>query len=81
MITGDGRQLGLIDPQTGQLLVMGQGRSKYTSDAMQEVAGLSGAVLPIEQWRGSTCNQSFCRVTIRQGERDWAILAARGRLC
>lgn len=78
MITGDGRQLGLIDPQTGQLLVMGQGRSKYISDAMQEVAGLSGAVLPIEQWRGSTCNQSFCRVTIRQGERDWAILAARG---
>jgi competence protein ComEC len=78
MITGDGRQLGLIAPDTGQLLILGQGRSTYTRDAMQEAAGLTGEAVPIEQWRGALCNKSFCRITIAQAGRNWRILAARG---
>lgn len=78
LITGDGRQLGLIDPQSRQLLILGQGRSTYARDMMQEAMGGSGEAMPIEQWRGAECNESFCRITIRQGGRDWRILAARG---
>lgn len=77
LITGDGRQLGLIDPQSRQLLILGQGRSTYARDMMQEAMGASGEAMPIEQWRGAECNESFCRITIRQGGRDWRILAAR----
>lgn len=78
VITGDGHQFGMIDPQSRQLLILGQGRSTYARDMMQEAMGASGEAMPIEQWRGAECNESFCRITIRQGGRDWRILAARG---
>lgn len=78
LITGDGRQLGLIDLQSRQLLMLGQGRSTYARDRMQEALGLSGAALPIEQWRGASCNASFCRITITRGDKSWRLLAARG---
>ncbi|WP_443192948.1 ComEC/Rec2 family competence protein [Novosphingobium sp. KACC 22771] len=78
VITGDGRQLGLIDPQSRQLLILGQGRSTYARSSMQDAMGASGEAIPIEQWRGAQCNDSFCRITITQGGRNWRILAARG---
>ncbi|MBS0255034.1 MAG: ComEC/Rec2 family competence protein, partial [Proteobacteria bacterium] len=78
LITGDGRNLGVVDPERGELLVLRPGRSMFTRDAMLELTGMSGHAAPLEQWPGARCNHDFCLIELARGGRPWRILVARG---
>ena len=85
LITGDGHNLGIItQPETnpagdGQpsLLILREGKSTYTSEAMLEAAGMSGAVAKLTEWPGAQCNKDFCLVSLARGGRIWRFLIAR----
>jgi len=79
LITGDGRNIGLVSEDGRSLAMLRQGRSTFTRDAMMEAAGMAGVAVPLDAWPGAECNAGFCRVTLRRAGRDWRILIARGK--
>ena len=79
MISGDGRHLGIIDTQTGELLILRDTKSQFVRDNLAETAGMSGEAKQLEKWRDAHCNHDFCVATMRRGGRDSHLLIARGR--
>lgn len=85
LIGRDGRQVGITMTDAGtdagerRLLSLRDSRSSYTRDNLLELAGVSGAPVPLAQWPGARCSSAFCVVTINRGGRGWHLLMARTR--
>ena len=79
LITGDGRNMGVVSEDGRMLAMLRLGRSTFTRDAMMEASGMAGVAVPLDAWPGAECNAGFCRVTVRRAGRDWRILVARGK--
>ncbi len=77
MITGDGRNLGIVSETGENLMILREGRSSFNRDQMLEVAGMSGIVAPLDKWPGARCNRDFCLVEVIRGGRIWRLLIAR----
>ncbi len=77
MITGDGRNLGIVSDNGENLMILREGRSSFNRDQMLEAAGMSGAVRPLDKWPGARCNHDFCLVEVDRGDRIWRLLIAR----
>jgi competence protein ComEC len=77
LVTGDGHNLGIVDHDRDRLLILREGRSTFTRDAMQASAGMAGDVVPIEDWAGARCNRDVCLFHLERGGRDWRILVVR----
>ncbi|MCB2089076.1 MAG: ComEC/Rec2 family competence protein [Sphingomonadaceae bacterium] len=78
LISGDGRHVGIAG-EGDRLLVLREGRSDYAKDNLLELAGMTGDVVPLEQWPGAQCSRDFCVLTLRRDGRDWHLLMARSR--
>jgi len=78
LISGDGRHVAIPAPD-GTLLVLRESKSTYASDNLREIAGIDGAVVPFERWRGAQCSADFCTVTLRGEGRDTVLLIGRSR--
>jgi competence protein ComEC len=77
LITGEGRNLGVVSENGQDLLIFREGRSSFTRDAMLEAAGIAGRVAPLDSWPGAHCNHDYCLVELSRGGRLWRILIAR----
>ena len=78
LITGDGRNVGIVEGGGRSLIMLRDGRSTFTRDAMLAAAGMAGTATAMTDWRGAECNAGFCRVTLLRGGRNWSLLIARG---
>nr|WP_264420314.1 ComEC/Rec2 family competence protein [Novosphingobium sp. KCTC 2891] len=78
LVSSDGRQVGITGEGPG-LLLLRDGRSDFSRDAMLEGAGMDGAVTSLDAWPGAACNRDFCRITLDRGGRRFTVLLARGR--
>ncbi len=76
LITGDGRHVGIAG-EGNRLLILRDSRSDFTRETLQEMAGLDGDVLRLDQWHGAQCTPDFCAVTLTRDGRDWHLLLAR----
>ena len=79
LITGDGRNLGVVSEDARSLMVLHEGRSSYTRETLLEAAGISGGIAPLTQWPGAACNKDFCQIELSRGGRLWRILIARNK--
>ncbi len=79
LITGDGRNLGIISDNGAKLMILRQERSGFTRNEMLELAGMAGTSAPLDTWPGARCNHDFCRIEISRGGRIWRLLVARTR--
>ena len=79
LISRDGRHVGITDPDTGDLLILRDGRSSYAKDHLTELSGMSGAVRLLPEWEGARCNADFCSVRMNREGRRWSVLISRGR--
>jgi len=76
LVTGDGRQVGIVSP-TGHLLVLRDSRSSFTRDTMMELAGVTAEPVPLERWPGAQCSRDFCTITVQRGAQASHLLLAR----
>jgi competence protein ComEC len=79
LVSGDGRHVGITGETEGSLLVLRDARSDFARDNLTELAGMSGAVLPMAQWPGARCSRDFCAITLHRADRDWHLLLSRSR--
>ena len=79
LITGDGRNLGVVSEDAASLMVLHQGRSSYTRETLLEAAGISSNIAPLTEWPGAACNTDFCQMELSRGGRLWRILIARNK--
>jgi len=79
MISGDGRHVGVNDPDTGRLVVLRDTKSSFVRENLTESAGMSGEPLTLDQWPAALCNSDFCVATVTRQDRAWRLLIARGR--
>ncbi|MGE3693073.1 MAG: ComEC/Rec2 family competence protein [Novosphingobium sp.] len=80
LISGDGRNVGIVGETGGKLLVLREGRSDYARENLSEVAGMSGEVVSFDQWPGARCNEDFCSIVLDRGGRTWRLLLSRGHV-
>jgi len=82
LVAGDGRQVGITVPGPDgetRLLALRDSRSSYTRDNLMELAGVSAAPIPIDQWESARCSSAFCTLALTRGGREWVLLLGRGR--
>jgi competence protein ComEC len=79
LITGDGRNLGIVADNGTQLMILREGRSNFTRNQMLELTGMAGKVAPLTAWPGARCNHDFCLVELNRGGRNWRLLIARSQ--
>ena len=78
LISGDGRHVGIAG-EDDRLLMLRESRSGYAQDNLQELAGTSGEVIPLRDWKGAECSRDFCVIALERGGREWQVLMARSR--
>ena len=78
LISGDGRHVGISEPDSPRLLVLRNSRSDYVMDNLTELAGMRGDVQLISQWPGATCNRDFCIASLTRKGRNWSVMVSRG---
>jgi competence protein ComEC len=79
LIAGDGRTLGITGVAGRPLLILREGRSNFTRDAMLETTGMAGVVTSLTQWPAARCSDKACAMTLERGGRSWRLLMLRGR--
>ncbi len=79
LVSGDGRHVAIRSEDGGSLMVLRESKSTYASDNLREIAGVDGAVVPLERWDGARCSTDFCTVTLRHEGRDTVLLMGRSR--
>lgn len=80
LVSGDGRNVGIVGETGEKLLVLREGRSDYARQNLSEVAGMSGEVIAFDDWPGAICSEDFCAIAIERGGRTWHLLLSRGNL-
>ena len=78
LIAGDGAHVGITGLSPDSLVVLREPRSDYSRANMTEIAGMSGAILPLADLPGARCNAAFCAIDLPRGGRTWHLLMARG---
>lgn len=78
LVSGDGRNVGVIGETGEKLLVLREGRSDYARSNLAEIAGMSGEAVAFDAWPGASCNEDFCTIALKRGERSWNLLLSRG---
>lgn len=78
LISGDGRHVGIAG-EGGRLLVLREGRSDYARENLQELAGMSGEVVPLANWSKAQCSRDFCSLPLVRDGREWWLLIGRSR--
>jgi len=76
LVTGDGRQAGIVG-EGDRLLILRDSRSTYARDNLLEAGGMDGEPLPLAQWPGARCSPDFCTLTLMREGRAYHILMAR----
>jgi len=79
LVSGDGRHVGITDPETSQLIVLRETSSDFVRDNFTEGAGMGGETIALSQWPDANCNSDFCVATLHRREHDWRLLISRGR--
>ena len=77
LISGDGKNIGIVSPDGAGLMVLRQGRSGFAGQTMLELTGMTGRGALLETWPGARCNHDFCLIELARGGRSWRILVAR----
>lgn len=75
LITGDGRQVAIVDGN--RLTLLREGRSEYLKDLLSENVGISAPVGQVDRRPHSRCSKDSCVVRLWSGGRQWTILATR----
>lgn len=78
LISGDGHHVGFTGLADDTLLILRDSRSDYARQNLAEIAGMSGKLVPLDQWPGARCNEDFCVLELPRGGRTWRFLLARG---
>lgn len=78
LVTGDGRQVGIVG-EGDRLLLLRETRSEYVRDNLLESAGLAGEPIALRDWPGARCSPDFCTLVLNRGGRDWTLLMALSR--
>ena len=78
LIAGDGAHVGITGLSPDSLVVLREPRSDYSRENMTEIAGMSGAIMPLADLPGARCNAAFCAFDLPRGGRTWHLLMARG---
>jgi len=79
LISGDGRHVGIVDPLTGNLALLREGRSSYAAETICELTGMGGDAALVDRWPGANCTRDFCAVKMARHGRNWHVLIARSR--
>ncbi len=79
LISGDGRHVGFTGIAGNALLVLRDSRSDYARQNLAEIAGMDGALIPLDQWPGARCNDALCQIDFLRGPRTWRFLMTRGQ--
>jgi competence protein ComEC len=79
LISGDGRQVGLVEAGGERLFVLRDGGEGYARDNLMELAGMEGEPVTLDQWPGARCNPDFCAIGIEREGVTWRLLVSRGR--
>ncbi|MEH6789607.1 ComEC/Rec2 family competence protein [Parasphingorhabdus sp.] len=77
-VTGDGRHVG-IRSERGELAMLRTRSGDFIRAMILENAGVASDAQPLEDWPNADCNPDSCLVRLRQGAREWRILATRSR--
>ena len=82
LISGDGRQVGIVGETNDSLLVLREPRDaakgSYAIDNLTEGAGMGSKTLALADWPGASCNADYCSLALNRQGRDWHLLIARG---
>ncbi|HEX4847632.1 MAG TPA: ComEC/Rec2 family competence protein [Novosphingobium sp.] len=78
LVSGDGRHVGItgLGPE---LVVLRESRSEFTRENLTEIAGMSGATVPLDSYPGARCNRDVCLVRLRRSRREWNLLITRSK--
>ncbi|KPH63374.1 ComEC/Rec2 family competence protein [Novosphingobium sp. ST904] len=79
VVSGDGRQVALIDGPGRRLVMLRDSSSDYVLDNLMEVAGVQSKPVLLAEWPGTRCNPDFCALMLERGGKARHILIARGR--
>ncbi|WP_134092842.1 ComEC/Rec2 family competence protein [Novosphingobium sp. PhB55] len=79
MVSGDGRHVGWIDPESHRLVMLRAGSGDFALDNLMEVAGTREVPINAQTAPGTRCNADFCAVELRHGVEARHVLIARGR--
>lgn len=80
VISGDGRHVGWIDPDSRRLVMLRDGSSDYALDNMMEAVGRREWPKVVSAVRGTRCNSDFCAVALRTGQALNHVLIAKGHM-
>ena len=78
LISADGRHVGIAG-EDRHLLMLRDSRSDYARENLQELAGRSGRVIPLDRWPEAQCSSDFCVIGLNREGRTWQVLMARSR--
>ena len=82
LISGDGRQVGIVGETDDSLLVLREPRDaakgSYAIDNLTEGAGMGGKILALADWPGANCSEDYCMLALNRKGREWHLLIARG---
>jgi competence protein ComEC len=82
LISGDGRQVGIVGVTDDSLLVLRQPRDlvkgSYAIDNLTEGAGMAGKTVALADWPGAHCSADYCALALNRKGRTWHLLIGRG---
>ncbi len=79
LISGDGHHVGITGEGPDLLVLRAVREESYTRAALLENAGMSGAAVALDEWKGARCNLDSCALSLVRGGRRFELLMARGR--
>lgn len=78
LVTGDGRQFAVV--ADGGMLLLRGGRSDYLPGLLSENAGIEATPGLLAETGQARCSRDACVIRITAGQRDWDVLATRGKV-
>ncbi|MEO5586965.1 MAG: ComEC/Rec2 family competence protein [Novosphingobium sp.] len=79
LISGDGHHVGIVEDGGNRLLMLRDSRDSFASETLTELAGMSGELTPLAEWRGARCSPEFCAVELQRAGRTWRLLIGRNK--
>lgn len=76
LVSGDGRQVAIVGAEK-RLYSLRSSTDSYAADNLQQMAGTSADILPLEDHEASTCNANFCSTVIKNGKTGYGLLIAK----
>nr|WP_240956898.1 ComEC/Rec2 family competence protein [Pseudopontixanthobacter vadosimaris] len=76
LVSGDGRQVAIVDTGTRIYSLRGSAGS-YAGENLQQIAGTSADLLPLQDRDATICNADFCSTVIAHGKDSYGLLVAR----